>query len=230
VEESKLSIRSVVAASAAALLLALPFRAWAGHGEGVTERVERASDTYRQLIGTADRGVPESLLKRCRAIAIFPGVIKGAVVFGGRYGKGVVAVREAGGWSPLAFFTLSGGSWGLQLGAESADVVLFFMSDQSVRSLLSSKFTLGGKAGLAAGPLGRTAEAGTDARLQAEIYSYARSRGLFAGISLEGARLAPDDKSNESYYSAPITSRQILLENKAPRRPPVGEKLRGELP
>jgi lipid-binding SYLF domain-containing protein len=213
-----------------ALVLLAPLAARAGGGDGVVERVDRAREAYQQLIHASDRGVPEALLHRCRAIAIFPGVIKGAIGFGARYGKGVVVVRRGGGWSPLAFFTLTGGSWGLQLGAESADVVLFFMSERGVRSLLGSQLTLGAKAGAAAGPLGRTAEAGTDVRLQAEIYSYARSRGLFGGVSLEGARLAPDDKSNQSYYGSPRTAKQLLLEGQAPRTQPAGEKLVGVLP
>ncbi len=222
--------RLAVSIGTLALAFLTPAAAQAVSGEGVLDRVDRAREAYEQLVHTADRGVPDALLKRCKAVAIFPGVIKGAIGFGARYGKGVVAVRADSGWSALAFFTLTGGSWGLQLGAESADIVLFFMTDRGVRSLLSSKFTLGAKAGVAAGPVGRTAEAGTDVKLGAEIYSYARSRGLYAGISLEGARLAPDDKSNESFYGSAITSRQILLEHRVPDRPPAGEKLIGELP
>jgi lipid-binding SYLF domain-containing protein len=223
-------IRPAWTAGVLALAFLTPAAAHAVSGAGVTERVEHAREAYEQLVRTADRGVPDALLKRCKAIAVFPGVIKGAIGFGARYGKGVVIARSGGGWSPLAFFTLAGGSWGLQLGGESADIVLFFMTDRGVRSLLGSKFTLGGKAGLAAGPVGRTAEAGTDVTLSAEIYSYARSRGLFAGISLEGARMASDDKSNESFYGERLTARELLTEGKAPRRPPAAEKLIAVLP
>lgn len=195
------------------------------------ERVDQAREAYEQLVHARDRQIPDALLQRCRAIAIFPGVIKGAIGFGARYGKGIVVGRKPeGGWSAPAFFTLAGGSWGLQLGAESADIVLFFMSDRGVRSLLASKFTLGGKAGLAAGPIGRTAEAGTDLKLEAEIYSYARSRGLYAGISLEGARLAPDNDANESFYGVPLSARQVLLEGKAPAAPGVADSLLRQLP
>lgn len=196
-----------------------------------TERVDRAREVFQDLITAADRAVPESLLVRTRAIAIFPRVLKAALGFGGRYGKGVVSCRDsAGQWSPPAFLTLTGGSWGLQIGAESAEVVLFFMSERGTRSLLDSKFTLGGKVGVAAGPVGRTAEVATDLKLDAEIYSYARSKGLFAGLSLEGARLAPDNKSIESFYGEPVSARALLFDHKAPRVPPAAEKLMQSLP
>lgn len=195
------------------------------------ERVDRAREVFQDLIHATDRAVPESLLVRARGVAIFPRVLKAAIGFGGRYGKGVVSCRDsAGHWSPPAFFTLTGGSWGFQIGAESAEVVLFFMTDRGTRSLLDSKFTLGAKAGVAAGPVGRTAEADTDLKLDAEIYSYARSKGLFAGISLEGARLAPDDKSSQSYYGEPVSARALLFDHKAPRVPPSAQKLITSLP
>jgi lipid-binding SYLF domain-containing protein len=195
------------------------------------ERVDRAREVFQDLIHSADRAVPESLLVHAKAIAIFPRVLKAAIGFGGRYGKGVVSCRDsAGHWSPPAFLTLTGGSWGLQIGAESAEVVLFFMTERGTRSLLDSKFTLGAKAGVAAGPVGRTAEAATDLKLDAEIYSYARSKGLFAGISLEGARLAADDRSTRSFYGEPVSARALLFEHKAPRVPPAAEKLIQSLP
>lgn len=203
----------------------------AKHGSGPAERVDHAREAYVQLVRAGDRGVPGALLERCRAVAIFPGVIKGAIGFGVRYGKGVVLFRGgSGGWSPPAFFTLTGGSWGLQLGAESADVVLFFMTERGARSLLESRFTLGAKAGVAAGPVGRTGEAGTDVKLAAEIYSYARSRGLFAGISLEGARLAPDLDSNAGFYGSRLDAKTILVERRVPRRPGGAERLVAVLP
>ena len=195
------------------------------------ERVDRAREVFHDLIQSTDHAVPESLLVRAKGIAIFPRVLKAAIGFGGRYGKGVVSCRDSSGhWSPPAFFTLTGGSWGLQIGAESAEVVLFFMTDRGTRSLLESKFTLGGKVGVAAGPVGRTAEMDTDLKLDAEIYSYARSKGLFAGISLEGARLAPDEKSIASFYGEPVSARALLFEHKAPRVPPSAQKLIESLP
>lgn len=194
--------------------------------DDLAERVSRSKEVYTELINATDKGVPRELRENARAIAILPHVIKGAIGVGARFGKGVVTVRDASGqWSPVAFVHLTGGSWGLQLGAEAADVVLFFMSDRSVRSLLDSKFTLGAKAGMAAGPVGRTAEASTDLKLNAEIYSYAKTKGLFAGISLEGARLAVDSESDGQYYGGPVTPKQILFDRSVPRRPPEMDAL-----
>ena len=133
-------------------------------------------------------------------------------------------------WSPISFVTLAGGSFGLQLGGESSDFVLFFMNDRGVRSMIASKFTLGGKASIAAGPVGRSAEASTDVRLDAEIYSYAKAKGLFAGISLEGARLAPDEKANAEYYGKPATAQALLFDHHAPRMPAEEQAFLKSLP
>lgn len=213
-------------------LLGLLIGASAAHADAERiERVDRAREVFQELIQAPDRALPESLLVRAKCIAIFPRVLKAAFGFGGRFGKGVVCCRDsAGRWSPPAFLTLTGGSWGLQIGAESAEVVLFFMTERGTRSLLDSKFTLGGKAGVAAGPVGRTAEMATDLKLDAEIYSYARSKGLFAGLSLEGARLAPDERSIRSFYGEPVSVQALLFEHKAPRLPPAAEKLIQALP
>jgi lipid-binding SYLF domain-containing protein len=199
--------------------------------DNVTERVARAREVYQELVSTPDRTIPEKLLENARAIAIFPHVIKGAFIVGARHGKGVVMCRDAKGtWSPPAFFTLTGGSWGWQIGAEASDVVLFFMTERGAKSLLESKFTLGGKLGVAAGPVGRTAEASTDAQLNAEIYSYAKSKGLFAGISLEGARMAPDEESIRRFYGENVGARAILFEHQVPKRPAEAARLLGALP
>ncbi len=178
--------------------------------EKLDNRMQDAKQTFQELTNSTDRGVPQELMEHARCIAVIPHTVKVAVGIGGRHGQGVFACRDQSGqWSAPAFVTLSGGSWGLQLGAESTDLVLFFMNDKSVRTLLAGdRVTLGGKASVAAGPLGRSAEASTDMRLNAAIYSYAKSKGLFAGISLEGARLAPDDKANHQYYGR--SARQIL--------------------
>ncbi|TMQ69553.1 MAG: lipid-binding SYLF domain-containing protein, partial [Candidatus Eisenbacteria bacterium] len=154
--------------------------------DDIEARLRRAREVYRELIQTPDRQIPQALQDQCKCVAVFPHVVKAAFGVGGRYGKGVVSCRtEAGLWSPPAPFTLAGGSWGFQIGAEAADVVLFFMTDHGAKSLLESKFTLGASAALAAGPEGRAAEAETDIKLNAEIYSYARAKGLFAGLSLD---------------------------------------------
>jgi len=189
-----------------------------------SERATHAAEVYTELIKAPDKGVPKELLENCKCVAVFPHVLKAAVGVGARHGRGVVSCRNASGqWSPIAFMRITGGSWGLQLGAESTDLVLFFMTDRSAQSLLDSKFTLGAKAGVAAGPVGRSAEAATDVKLNAEIYSYARSKGLFAGLSLEGANLAPDKESIQKFYGSPVDAKTILFDQQVPRRPPAGD-------
>jgi lipid-binding SYLF domain-containing protein len=184
------------------------------------EKVRLAKEVYKELFEVEDKEVPEALLDEASCIAIIPGVIKGALGWGGRHGRGVLTCRNQGGWSAPIFVTLSGGSFGLQVGAQSTDVVLFFVNERSVRSLLTTKFTLGGDMSLAAGPIGRRAELGTDLRLRAEIYSYAKSRGLFAGVSVEGARLAPHQKSINRYYGRRLWPEEVLFED-AVKEPPA---------
>jgi SH3 domain-containing YSC84-like protein 1 len=181
------------------------------------ERLASARETYQEFAASE---VPKELQEKCKCVAAIPGVVKGALGFGGRHGKGVLSCRDAAGtWSPPIFLTLSGGSFGLQIGVEKADVVLFFMNEKGARSLVESKFTLSGKAGVAAGPVGRTGEAATDIKLNAEIYSYAKSKGLFAGISLEGARLAPDNDALKRFYGESARPEVILFQQKSPSRP-----------
>jgi SH3 domain-containing YSC84-like protein 1 len=213
-----------------ALVLAVLPAAPAAADLTLSDKVTSATEVYRELLQTPDRGVPEALLEKCRCVGVFPNVYKGAFGIGARIGQGIVSCRSAEGWSPIGFFRMTGGSFGFQIGAEAADVVLFFMSESGARSLLESKFTLGGKASIAAGPVGRSAEATTDLKLDAEIYSYAKSKGLFAGISFEGARLAPDTKANRSYYGEEITAEELLFQRKAPRNPAEAQTFRAALP
>jgi lipid-binding SYLF domain-containing protein len=184
----------------------------AGEGDREAARLRDARAVYKEIADMPDAGVPKPLLEKCRCIAVFPGVIKGALGIGGRRGHGVMTCRDSSGaWSVPAFLTLTGGSFGFQIGVEKADVVLFFMTERGARSLTDSKFTLGAKAGLAAGPVGRSAEAATDLKLDAEIYSYGRSKGAFAGISLEGARVKADEDANERAYGKKLGPREILF-------------------
>ena len=196
------------------------------------QKLKDATAVYHELLSTPDRGLPEALLKKCQCIAVIPHVLKGAFVYGARFGTGVMSCRGAeGGWSPPCFVRLYGGSWGLQIGGESSDLVLFFMSERGARSLMtSSKITLGGQASVAAGPFGRSGEASTDLKLNAEIYTYAKSKGLFAGLSFAGARLAADQESNARYYGQPVSVKQLLFEHKAPRGPEEAEAFRKTLP
>jgi lipid-binding SYLF domain-containing protein len=213
------------------LLLTTTLASFLDAAEKEDQKVRDAKSVYQELLSSPDREVPQTLLRDCRCIAVIPRVIKGAFGYGARYGQGVITCRNAGGaWSPLAFLKLTGGSLGFQIGAQATDVVLFFMTEHGARSLLQSKFTLGGTASVAAGPAGRTAEASTDVKLDAEIYSYAKSKGLFAGIALEGARLAPDPKAIQSYYGEAVSPEAILFEHKAPKFPESARAFLAVLP
>jgi len=180
--------------------------------ESPGRKVADATKVYRELITASDKAIPKELLDHAKCVAVLPGVIKAAIGIGGRHGSGVISCRTENGWSAPAFVRVSGGSWGMQLGAESSDIVLFFMNDHGARSLgKGSRVTLGGEASVAAGPFGRRAEASTNLELKAEIYSYAKSKGLFAGISLDGARLTPDKDDDSDYYGSGVTSTQLLF-------------------
>ena len=177
------------------------------------KRVAQAAEAFAEIMRSPDSAIPEALLNRAEAIAVFPNVIKAAFGIGGQHVKGVISVRnrETGQWSPPAFLTMSGGSWGAQIGGQSADIVLLVMNKRGVEKLLQSQFKIGGEAEASAGPVGRRAEASTDIQLRAEILSYSRSRGLFAGVSLSGAVVKEDVNDNEDFYGRPLKSREIVL-------------------
>jgi len=196
-----------------------------------SERLDDARAVFVELRDMPDARIPRPLLEKCKCVAVFPGVVKGAIGWGGRHGHGVISCRDqSGAWSPPSFLTLTGGSFGLQIGVEKAQVVLFFMNERGARSLVESKFTLGGKGSVAAGPVGRSAEAETDLKLNAEIYSYARSKGLFAGISLEGAKVGTDRDALRRFYGKDVDPKQILFEHKAPIRPAAAQRFLEVLP
>ncbi|HEY6874584.1 MAG TPA: lipid-binding SYLF domain-containing protein [Geobacteraceae bacterium] len=165
------------------------------------EKIDAAADVFKEIMAIPEKGIPPALLRNAAAIAVIPGVIKLGFVVGGRHGKGVLLVRkEDGEWSNPSFVTFTGGGIGWQIGAQSSDVILVFKGKRSIEGLRKGKFTIGIDAAAAAGPVGRNAEAATDIQLKAEIYSYARSRGVFAGVSLEGAALRIDGAANAALY------------------------------
>ena len=159
-------------------------------------------------MGTREKSIPQDLLDRAEAVAVFPGVLKGGFIIGGRGGSGVISRRVAGGWSAPAFFDLGGGSIGLQIGVASTDYILLFMNENAVESLLKDKFEIGGEGSAAAGPVGRSASASTDVKLNAQILSYSRSKGAFAGLELKGVVIKPDNEDNLQVYGMP--ARDIL--------------------
>lgn len=209
------------------LLLSALVRPAAAQNDEV-ERLRSAESVFEEMLGMREEGIPPNLLKDARAVAIIPGVVKAGLVVGGRRGKGVLLIRRADtSWSAPAFLTLTGGSFGLQAGVSSTDVILVFRNDGSVQSLVDGKVTLGGNVSVAAGPVGRNAEAATDARLKAEIYSYSRSRGAFAGVALEGASLNFIEDSNRAMYGEDATPNRILYGSTPP--PEAAEGLRSLL-
>jgi lipid-binding SYLF domain-containing protein len=180
------------------------------------ERVENSIEVINEVMAIPEKGIPTDLLRCCKAIAIFPNVLKGGFIFGATGGKGIICAHdpETGKWSPPAFFTIGGGSWGLQAGIQSIDLILVIMSKRGLDGILTSKVKLGGDIGIAAGPVGRRAEAGMDLLLKAEILSYSRSKGLFAGLSLEGATIFSNSDANRAFYGKELSARDILIDKK----------------
>lgn len=176
-------------------------------------RIWEAKQVMTEVMMTPEQSIPEELLAKCKAIAIYPNVLKAGFILGGRFGRGVVLKKDenTGKWGPVAFSTIGGGSYGLQIGGSATDLILVVMNERGLNGLLSNNFTLGGDVAVAAGPVGRNSEAATDLSLRAGIISYSRSRGLFAGMALDGAILTQDNNSNTAYYGKYVTSRDILL-------------------
>ncbi|MGH9343950.1 MAG: lipid-binding SYLF domain-containing protein [Terriglobia bacterium] len=173
-------------------------------------RIQRSAEVFHEIMATPDKAVPQELLESAKCIAIIPGEKQFAFMFGGKYGKGLVTCRTAHGWSAPAFLAIGGGSYGLQIGGSSTDIVMIFRSKNGFDSLLSDKFRIGAGATAAAGPVGRHASADTDLKLHAEILTYARSRGAFAGVSLNGAVVQPDDSGNRALYGANASTKEIV--------------------
>ncbi len=190
-----------------ALVLSVPVYA----DEREAERSRNAVVVLSEIVSSPDHTVPEALLRNAHAIAVIPNVVKAGFMVGARRGRGLLSVRGSDGtWSNPVFITLTGGSLGFQAGVQSTDVVLVFRTQRGVDNIVNGKFTLGADAAVAAGPVGRNAQASTDGQLQAEIYSYSRSRGLFAGVSLDGSVIQIDNGANRSVYGREMTPRRIL--------------------
>jgi len=182
-------------------------------GKSTKEGASQSSKSAKvlgEIMGTPDKGIPTDLLNKAECVAVFPSVIKGGFIVGAKAGRGVSSCRTSSGWSAPAFFELKGGSVGLQAGGSSTDVVLLFMNTDGLKKLLNSKVELGGDASVAAGPVGREAAASTDASMSAEILSYSRSKGLFAGISLKGTVISVEKSDMEDTYGTTVTAQQVL--------------------
>jgi len=192
-------------------MLGLGTLCWAGSArEDATERLNNATSVMHEIMGMPDKGIPEEVLEHAKCVAVVPHMVKGGFVFGAEGGKGVATCRTASGWSAPAFITISGGSWGLQIGVEAVDVVMIFQNDKAMQRLLESNFQVGGDASAAAGPVGRHATAGTDWKMDTEILTYSRAKGAFAGLTLTGASLRQDSDSRHAMYGD-VTTRALLL-------------------
>jgi lipid-binding SYLF domain-containing protein len=193
-------------------ILGLGTLCWAGSAkEDATDRLDNATSVMHEIMGMPDKGIPEEVLQHAKCVAVIPHMVKGGFIFGAKGGKGVATCRTENGWSAPAFITISGGSWGLQIGVEAVDVVLIIQNEKGVQRLLSSNFQIGGDASAAAGPVGRHAEAGTDWKMDTEILTYSRAKGVFAGLTLEGASLRQDNDSRRAMYGDRVTTRALLL-------------------
>lgn len=192
------------------------------------DRLKASYDVMRAVVGMPDKGIPRDLLNKAECVVVFPSVKKAAFVVGASYGRGVMTCRSGqafrGPWSAPAFFALEGGSFGLQIGGQATDFVLLIMNEQGANSVMTSKVKLGGDASVAAGPVGRATSAETDVVMKAEILSWSRNRGVFAGVSLEGSTLRSDDDANKNLYGKDLNAKQIILQGDV-KTPPAGRSL-----
>ena len=194
-----------------AAILSMTSIAWAGSDrEATIDRMDHAGRVLHEVMAAPDRGIPEEVLEHAKCIAVVPHMLKGGFVFGAENGRGVATCRTASGWSAPAFFTITGGSWGLQIGVEGVDLVMVIQNEEGMRHLINSNFELGGDASAAAGPVGRHASADTDWKLNTEVLTSSRAKGLFAGLTLTGAAIRRDNDSTEAIYGRDVSTRHIL--------------------
>jgi lipid-binding SYLF domain-containing protein len=178
--------------------------------EDSVDRLQRSVVVLHAIMSAPDKGIPEEVLSGAKCILVVPDLIKGGFIFGGKHGRGVATCRTPGGWSAPAFVSVGGGSWGLQIGVEDVDLVMLVMNEQGMQHLLSSKFELTGEGSVAAGPVGRHASAGTDWKMNTEMLTYSRTKGVFAGLTLEGAVVEQDNDSTHAIYGKHMMFRNIL--------------------
>src|ERR1022692_2773735 len=192
-------------------LLSLTSIGWAAtNREATVDRMDHAGRVLHEIMAAPDKGIPQEVLEHAKCVAVVPHLLKGGFVIGAENGRGVATCRTADGWSAPAFFSITGGSWGLQIGVEGVDLVLIIQDDKGMQQLIGSGFELGGDASAAAGPVGRHASADTDWKLETEVLTYSRARGIFAGLTLTGAAIRRDDDSTDAIYGQEISTGRIL--------------------
>lgn len=204
----------------AAVLVPFVLRAQSESEEA--QRVRDAATIFGEVMAAEDKAIPQAILAKAQGLAVFPSTLKAGFIFGGMRGRGVVAARTPNGWSGPAFLTLTGGSFGLQIGGQAADLILVIMNRKGLESLVNNQFKIGADASAAAGPVGRDAQASTDIQLRAEILSYSRARGLFAGVTVNGSTIRQDADANQRFYRMPLTTRDIVFGGKGGSPEPVG--------
>jgi lipid-binding SYLF domain-containing protein len=203
---------------------ALSVSSMALYAETAQERLKESTEIFSEIMGTPDKGIPQDLLEKAHCLCIVPGLKQAAFGIGGKYGRGfAICRRDRGGWGAPGAVRVEGGSFGFQIGASSTDIIMLVMNERGMKRLLEDKFTLGANASVAAGPVGRAATAQTDAQLSAEILSWSRSKGLFAGVALEGATLRNDLDENRELYGSKIPNKDILLTDR--KVPPAAQPL-----
>jgi lipid-binding SYLF domain-containing protein len=214
-----MNIRLMAAVLAAAFFLYTPFLQ-AQQDSSEARRLREAATVFGEIMGAEDKAIPEAILGKAEGIAIFPSTVKGGFIVGGMRGRGVLSARTPGGWSAPAFLTLTGGSIGLQIGGQAVDIVLVINDRRGLENLVRNQFKLGADAAVAAGPVGRDAQAATDLQLRAQILSYSRARGLFAGVTINGSTVRQDRDANARFYGKPIEMKQIVFDGVVAAPPP----------
>ena len=217
----KLWTAAAAAVCLATFLSAQP-RAQKDDNDNEAKRVRDAAMVFDEIMAAEDKTIPAAILNKATGLAIFPSTIQAGLVVGGIRGRGVISSRSASGWSSPAFLTLTGGTFGLQIGGQAADIILVINGQRGLENLVSNQFKIGADAGIAAGPVGRNAQAATDIQLRAQILSYSRARGLFAGVTINGSTIRQDVDANQRFYGSRLTTRQIVFEGKAGSPGPVG--------
>lgn len=199
-----------------AAILSLTSIGWAAtNREATVDRMDHAGRVLHEIMAAPDKGIPQEVLEHAKCVAVVPHLLKGGFVIGAENGRGVATCRTADGWSAPAFFAITGGSWGLQIGVEGVDLVLIIQNDKGMQQLIGSGFELGADASAAAGPVGRHASADTNWKLETEVLTYSRAKGAFAGVTLNGASIRRDDDSTEAIYGHDVPTRRILQGDEA---------------
>jgi lipid-binding SYLF domain-containing protein len=214
--------RLIATAVTTAVLVSLPATPFARQESDEVKRVRDAATTFQEIKAAEDKAIPRAILGKAEGIAVFPSTVRAGFIVGGMRGRGILSARRETGWSAPAFMTLTGGSFGLQIGGEAADLILVINNRRGLENLLSNQFKLGADVAVAAGPVGRDAQAATDLQMRAQILSYSRARGLFAGVTVNGSTVRPDRDANERFYGARLETKELAF-GQAPRSPePVG--------